>query len=106
VYVIYLREAHPNEGKNKFNIPQPQTLEERRKVAREFANQLKLTLPVLVDTIDDRANQHYAGWPDRLYVIDAEGRIALKGGTGPGGFSPAVQAAPAILDKLLPASGK
>ena len=74
---------------------------ERQKVAKEFAAQLKLSIPVLVDTMDDQVGKAYAGWPDRLYVIDAEGRVALKGGPGPGGFSPAVRAAPAVVDKLL-----
>ena len=33
----------------------------------------------------DRA---YAALPDRLYLIDAEGRIAYKSGQGPMGFKP------------------
>jgi hypothetical protein len=98
--VIYLREAHPNPNR----VPDPKTLEERRRVAREFAEKVKLSIPILVDTIDDQVNRSYAGWPDRVYVIDAQGRIALKGGPGPGGFTPAVRAAPAVLDKLLASS--
>jgi len=31
----------------------------------------------------------YAGWPDRLYLIGKNGRIAFKGGPGPKGFLPA-----------------
>ncbi len=57
--------------------------------------------PVVVDTIDDKVNAAYAGWPDRVYVIDAEGKIALKGGVGPQGFAPALKAAPGVLDRLL-----
>ena len=101
IYVMYIREAHPNEAKNKFNIPQPKEMEERRKVAREFADTLKLSIPVLVDTMDDAVGKAYAAWPDRLYVIDADGKVALKGGIGPQGFSPAVKAAPGVLDRLL-----
>jgi hypothetical protein len=99
--VIYIREAHPNEAANKFYIPQPETMEERRKVAREFVEMLKLSPPVLVDTMDDQVGKAYAGWPDRLYVIDAQGKVALKGAPGPGGFSPAVKAAPSVVNKLL-----
>jgi hypothetical protein len=69
-----------------------------------MATQLKLSMPVLVDTIDDQVDKVYAGWPDRLYIIDAEGKVAHKGAPGPGGFGPAVKAAPEVLDKLL--SGK
>ena len=99
--VVYIREAHPDMEKNKFNIPQPKTLEERQKVAKEFAEALKLTVPLLVDSMEDAVGKAYAGWPDRVYVIDAEGKVALKGGPGPQGFAPAVKAAPAALDKLL-----
>lgn len=86
---------------NKFRITDPRSLEERRKVAGAFAEQLKLTLPILVDTLDDQANKAYAGWPDRLYVLDAQGKIALKGEPGPRGFTPAVKEAPAVLERLL-----
>lgn len=105
LYVVYIREAHPTDGwalpRNQFKITDPKSLDERRQVAKAFAAQLKLTLPVLVDDLDDRANTAYAGWPDRLYVVDRGGKIALKGGKGPFGFKPAVDEAPRVLDKLL-----
>jgi hypothetical protein len=103
--VVYIREAHPTDGwaipQNRFRIMDPKTLEERRKVAREFAAQLKVSIPILVDTIDDRMEKAYSGWPDRIYVIDSEGKIAQKGDPGPGGFRPAVLTASTVLDKLL-----
>ena len=107
---MYIREAHPIDGKRApskaFPIPDPKTLEERQKVAKDFAVKLKVSLPILVDTLDDQVEKAYAGWPDRIYVIDAEGKIAFKGNPGPGGFIPGVQAAPAVLDKLLNSSSR
>lgn len=104
IYVVYIREAHPTDGRvvpgNKYKITDPKSLEERQKVAKDFATQLKLSMPVLVDTLDDQVNKAYSGWPDRLYIIDAEGKIALKADPGPRGFSPAVRAAPGVLEKL------
>ncbi len=99
--MVYIHEAHPNERNNQFQIDDPKTISERQKVAAEFAKELKLTPPVLVDTIDNQADKLYAGWPDRVYIIDADGKIALKGGLGPGGFSPAVRESFTILDRLL-----
>ena len=102
--VVYIREAHPTDGwvvpGNKFKIEDPKSLEDRQKAAREFAKELKLTLPILVDTLDDRVNNLYGGWPDRVYVIDADGKVALKGGLGPFGFVPSVKAAEGVLEKL------
>ena len=103
-HVVYIREAHPTDGwvvpNNKFKIADPKTVEERQKAARDFAKELKLTLPMLVDTIDDQTNNLYGGWPDRVYVIDADGKVALKGGMGPGGFIPSVKAAFGVLERL------
>jgi len=30
----------------------------------------------------------YTGWPDRIYLIDKQGRIAYKSKPGPFGFKP------------------
>lgn len=89
----------PANIQDKILIEDPKTLEERRKVAREFAEQFKISLPILVDTLDDQAEKAFAAWPDRIYVLDAEGKIAYKGGPGPRGFN--VAEAAAVLAKLL-----
>jgi hypothetical protein len=103
---VYLREAHPTDGKQAAQnvkdgilIKDPKTLEERNKVAKEFAADFKVSLPILVDTIDDRMQKGYAGWPDRLYVIDAKGKVAYVGAPGPRGFKP--DEVPPVLNRLL-----
>jgi type I thyroxine 5'-deiodinase len=68
-------------------------------VAKEFAAQFKVSIPICVDTLDDRVEKAYAGWPDRLYVVDAEGKLAYVGGPGPGGFQD--RALPPVLDRLM-----
>ena len=45
-------------------------------------------MPLLVDTIDNRVERAYSGFPDRLYLIGRDGRIAFQGGPGPFGFKP------------------
>jgi hypothetical protein len=103
--VVYIREAHPVGGARKpppqFQITDPKTLAERQKVAEQFAEQVNLWVPILVDTIDDQVEQTYAGWPDRIYILDAGGKIVHKGEEGPRGFKPSLERAPAILDELL-----
>lgn len=69
-------------------ITQTNTEAERRETAKVCVATLQLTLPTLVDGEDNRVNVAYAGWPDRMYVIGADGRIAYQGGPGPGGFRP------------------
>jgi hypothetical protein len=77
----------------------PTTQEERCEVARYFADEFHLSLPILVDSIDDKAEAAYTAMPERIYVIDADGKVAYKGGPGPGGFH--VAEVPAVLDRLL-----
>ena len=67
-------------------IAQTTTLEERGQVAEQCTATLKLSMPTLLDKADNKVNQAYAAWPDRLYVIGKDGRIAYRGGPGPGGF--------------------
>jgi hypothetical protein len=70
-------------------VAQPTTFEERLKVAGTCNTALKMTMPLLVDPIDDRVGHAYSGMPDRMYVIDSWGRVAYQGGRGPFGFNAA-----------------
>ncbi len=49
---------------------------------------LKMSMPLLVDGLDDRVGHLYSGMPDRLYLLDRGGRVVCKGGRGPFGFKP------------------
>ena len=52
----------------------------------DFRQKDKLTMPTLIDRADNQVNQAYGAWPDRLYVVGVDGKIAYQGGPGPGGF--------------------
>ena len=95
--VVYIKEAHPVDGwamlsneTQGISIKDPKTYEERAKVAAESCVKLETAIPCLVDGINNKVNAAYAAWPDRLYVVDKEGKIAVAGGQGPRGFMPAV----------------
>jgi hypothetical protein len=95
VYAVYIREAHPADGWRMagndavgISIDQHATQEERHLAASQCCQALRLSMPLLVDSIDDRVNRAYSGFPDRLYLIDREGRVIYKGGRGPYGYKP------------------
>jgi alkylhydroperoxidase family enzyme len=90
---IYVREAHPVDGwrmpsndRVGISILQPLKLTERVTVASKCCSHLEMSMPLLVDDMHDRVGHIYSGMPDRLYLIDRDGRIAYKGGRGPFGF--------------------
>lgn len=104
---VYVREAHPVDGwrldgndKKGIAINQPRDLESKTAVAEECCTKLDITIPVLVDKLDDRVGHAYSGMPDRLYLLDTDGRVVYKGGRGPFGFKPAELEQAVILHLL------
>lgn len=94
-FVVYIREAHPEDGwaftmnrEEGIAVHDPTSDVERADVATTCALRLELELPVLVDRVDDAVARAYGGWPDRLYLIAADGTVAYQGGEGPDGFIP------------------
>ena len=93
---VYVREAHPSDthaptGTNaraNILVKQPRTFDERCTVARRFSTEMQIETPMVVDEIDNRVGQAYGGWPDRLYLIDRDGRVVYQGGPGPFAFNP------------------
>jgi hypothetical protein len=68
---------------------QPRVLGERQDAAKILVDRLKYRMPVALDAMDNRADQAYAAWPERIYILGAGGRVLYKGGMGPFGFVPA-----------------
>ncbi len=70
-------------------VEDPVSLAERRQVAAVCMSKLELEpIPALVDDIEDSVSAAYAAWPDRLYLVGTDGKIAFHGGRGPFGFLP------------------
>lgn len=90
LFGIYIREAHA-EGEDQvirnldegivFN--QPETADERAEVAAACMLRYNFSFPMLLDGMDNDAENKYISWPDRLYIIGRDGKIAYQGGMGP-----------------------
>ena len=72
----------------RIRIDDPTTLLGRAKVARSCTAGLNLSIPTVVDDMQDTVNQLYKAWPERIYVIGRDRKIAYKSGIGPWGFRP------------------
>jgi len=70
------------------DIRDPRTIGERRALAGTCEVRLKYGIPTIVDEMDDGVMKAYSAWPDRLYLIDLDGKVAYAGGIGPWGFRP------------------
>jgi iodothyronine deiodinase-like protein len=67
---------------------QPKTIEQRIAIGNDFTKKYKYNVPFGIDEMSNAANDAYAAWPERLYIVDESGRIAYKGGNGPFNYDP------------------
>jgi hypothetical protein len=107
--VVYIEEAHPSNlwqlssnVKDGVLFESPRTDEERIDVATTCVLRLAVKIPALLDGIDNKVERAYTGWPDRLYIIGTDGRVAYKSAAGPFGFS--TSELETSLEQLLPSS--
>ncbi len=95
--LVYIREAHAADGRRptpyakQLGIKEHLTTHDRCTTAQEMLKNKSLTIPCYADAMDDRINSAYQAWPDRLYVIRSDGRLAIVAEPGPRGFEPALK---------------
>jgi type I thyroxine 5'-deiodinase len=107
---VYIKEAHPEDEwqmtsneKEGVCYRQPRTLAERVAIANDFKTRFHYPLPLVVDDLDNAVMNAYAGWPERLFVIESR-RILYKGKPGPFGYHP--EEVEAWLAKRFGVSGR
>ncbi len=93
--LVYVREAHPTDGwqvpaneRAGVLLPAAKSIEQKEEHATACVRKLNIRFTTLIDGMDNKVELDYSGWPDRLYLVAKDGRIAYKGGPGPGGFHP------------------
>jgi hypothetical protein len=93
--VIYVREAHPEDGwvvtpnrDEDIRIIDPKSDEERLEAASTCALHTKIKIPVVVDPVDDKITSAYGALPTRLYLIARGGKVAYQAERGPFGLKP------------------
>ena len=93
--VVYITEAHPsdvwqteNNFRDKVVFASPRNEDERASVAGTCVRKLGIKIPALLDEFGNSTESAYTAWPDRLYLIDRNGKVAYKSKPGPFGFKP------------------
>jgi len=93
--VVYITEAHPsdvwqteNNFRDKVVFASPRNEDERASVAGTCVRKLGIKIPALLDEFGNSTESAYTAWPDRIYLIDRNGKVAYKSKPGPFGFKP------------------
>ena len=50
-----------------------------------------ITIPCIIDDMDNNVSVAYKALPDRLYVVRKDGRLAIAAERGPRGLRPALE---------------
>ena len=104
--MVYILEAHPSDVwqmesnlRDKVVFASPKDEEERGFVAGACVRKLGIKFPAVLDQFSNATERAYTGWPDRMYLIDSQGKVAYKSKPGPFGFKP--DQLRAALERLL-----
>ncbi len=89
-FLVYISEAHPDIVNTETGkaYGQPKTVEGRAVLAQKCITELRLSIPVLMDTTEGAAEKAYQGRPDRICIVDLDGKVAYYSRRGPRGFKP------------------
>lgn len=92
---VYVDEAHPTDGsQSPKNIEdgilfaRPTDADERAEIAAACMLRYNFAFPMALDSMENEVVARYNAMPERLYVLDANGRVTWKCGLGPHYFDP------------------
>ncbi len=104
--MVYITEAHAADGRRpvdyakELNILEHREIGDRCETAERLFKDKSLTIPCVIDGMDNRVNQAYSAHPDRIFVVRSDGRLAVAGDRGPFGFEPAMHDARKWLEEF------
>ena len=89
-FAVYVQEAHPTDGwQTDSNVAegvllrQHQSFHEREEAAQTCSIDLHISIPTLVEEMDNAIDEAYGAAPERLYLIGKDGNVYYHGGAGP-----------------------
>lgn len=97
--IVYIKEAHAIDSRRAVpyaideGINQPTTYADRCLIADMLVQTGTLTIPIIIDSIDDRVNGLYQGLPSRVFLVRGDGILGVAAERGPWGFPPALEQA-------------
>lgn len=101
--LVYISEAHAADSDwavpyaKELGITNHKNYGQRCQTAEKLLGDKKLTIPTLIDNMDNEVNKAYKAHPDRIFVVRKDGKLAVAAKRGPWGFKPALNAAKTFL---------
>ena len=95
--IVYISEAHaiddarPNSFAELKGIYEHKDYGQRCSTAEMMMQEENITIPCIIDDMDNNVSVAYKALPDRLYVVRKDGRLAIAAERGPRGLRPALE---------------
>lgn len=96
--MVYINEAHAADGSwpvpyaKEKGINEHTNYGERCTTAQMLLDEKKLTIPCIIDGMDNKVNEAYKAHPDRVFLVRKDGKLAVAAARGPWGFKPGLTA--------------
>jgi hypothetical protein len=97
--IVYISEAHAIDDRRPVpyaidkGIKEHKTYGERCSVAQRLVDEGKLTIPSVIDKMDNHVDKAYDAHPNRLFLVRKDGKLGVAGGRGPWGWEPSMEQA-------------
>lgn len=87
--MVYLLEAHASDewplGSEPL-VPASRSLDQRACNARRFRDEAGVRVPMYLDSMSDSFHKNFAAWPERFFVVSADGTVCFVAQPVPGGY--------------------
>ena len=89
--IVYINEAHAADSRRPVGyakekgITEHKNYGERCRVAARMADEESVTIPCIIDNMDNEVNKAYKGWPTRAFLVRKDGKLGVAGERGPRG---------------------
>ncbi len=97
--IVYISEAHAIDDRRPVpyaiekGIKEHTTYGERCSVAQRLLDEGKLTIPSIIDKMDNHVAEVYDSHPNRLFLVRKDGKLGVAGSPGPWGWDPSMKEA-------------
>ena len=97
--LVYISEAHAIDDRRPVRyaiekgISEHRTFADRCSVAGRLMSDEQLTIPAIVDTMDNSVAEAYDAHPNRLFLVRKDGLLGVAAKPGPFGWRPALNEA-------------
>jgi len=95
--IVYIREAHaadsdwPMKYAKEKGITEHKNFGQRCTTAEMMMTEKNVTIPCIIDNMDNSVNDSYKAWPTKVFLVRKDGKLGVAAKQGPWGYKPGLK---------------